>query len=577
MRYRVLSIFVLCAGVIGSYAMEQSPSGETLIIHLNELTYDSQYGLESIYRKIIPLLATEDINRLICLLHTDLLQDKRNYHKHMLFLTYVIDVIGANANGKYSLESQITRVNRYKEAISKGYLEPNDQQYLRICARLDWMLKDVAPLPLELREHAITKLLTLAAFFVHYTPFIPHINHVAELVDREDLVHYFQRNTCTRIAKMNRDLLLEPILVLLRNYIPQNTAHDAWDKLHSTIARQNLVNKEVLDRLQLRSHLHPSNDQIVFDGERWNLIDICIAQMLDCISINSLKLLITFLVNPSIQPQLVRYLFVLKFLTFAEFNEKPSPHDDLPILKEICMRIISCSDSLRLNGEELSSFKAFLHELSSVLTKEGLPAEESSLRPRRAAINALPLSQKEFLGRIIHELMIEIDGRMKQDDRIAGKRKHNELEKDETENSIVERHSAVQNLLSRVQGIGDPVLKKSVAVHILKQAPFKELFDEKQQLLERYKESSEKAALEIKTLEECEREKSEKCRMLTQALSTIKEEVQTARGTVERRLQTLEEEMKSGDDLITLYRQQLEKMIQERDRYKMQIEKEQKD
>lgn len=548
--------------------MEQSASPEALVATLNELTYNSNYGLISIHRKIIPLLTTEDINRLVYILDNDVLYDKRNYYKHIVFLKYVIEIISANDHDRYSLENQMRRVKRYKDNITKEFLNLNEQAYLRTCAKLDWLLKDIyAPLPPELYSHADKKLITLASLLMYDTPFVPQFPQIAGSIDKEDLVHYFQQQACYRLSKMNKSILVEPVVVLLQKYNPK----DDWNKLELAINRQSIKNKEFIKRLELRSTLKLANSQAMLSDERWNSIEIYCAQMLNHLPLNTLKLLITFLVNPYIQPQIVRYLFVLKFLTFAELHEKPFPHEDLPILKEVCMRIMSHKDSIHLNEEEMNSFRLFLNELHAILTKEGLPSDESSLCPRRVMLIALPAHQKELLINITSELLTEIDKRTRKDDRSPSKRKHHEIEDKNSEESF-EEHSGVQSFLSRMECINKPELKRNIALYLLNQAPFKEITESKEQLLKKYEELLKKATIDMKMLEEKQQTEHAKYEKLVKLVAHFTEQVQSARGSIQERIQGLDEGMKNYESIISLYKQQLEEVKQERDQYKLQAE-----
>lgn len=350
--------------------------------HLNKLQKESDLQLVSIYKRIIPLLTPSDLSTITQLLDNTGFPAHRNFSKHVLFIKYVIDILSKH-KPDYTDEALVMRFQKYIKLIVHPSPGAEEKALLQVIRKLDWLLKDIIPLPQNLRDLARNCFTGLGATLTAVIRYVPELSQLAKRARREDLSFYLQTKMCSEISPFHKKLLLEPLVTLLNSCTQDQYESQALiESKAATLGNflEELEKKSGNRSIQYQWGMYGPDGYL---SETASDVDTTLAEILDHLPLHSLRHLFFLFVNPYIHPRPVCYVLLLKALAREDFQEGIFPTEEVALLKDTLMKTISYSDSSKCHSDDVQIIKEFLKEFNKYFIKSLKESLQDKLSPAK--------------------------------------------------------------------------------------------------------------------------------------------------------------------------------------------------
>ena len=327
------------------------------------------HQLLSCYNNLIPLIQSDDLDKLMYLLEDDLLCGINGNcsNRHVLFIKYMIEALSSH-NEKYAEPLLVARARYFFDGLA-GKNAALQQNVVKR-ARMDGFLQDIGRID------------DMGAFGKFYGDFLlftlsclrskrvvlPELKNYKKL-NREEAPLYLLAQKVLFISKECRVALAECIETLYKSYNPQLSQATLEDKVRrADVSANQLIDKIIAMQRDVRDNK---------EFEHHNAVEFNFSSILDTVPAECLKKMLFFLAAPFLNPVLSQGI-AIKLMTIMPNSaiavEADNFEGDRRALKSMLMHLITQEKPGKVTNNYRSNLHLFLSTLETLW--KGTPIAE---------------------------------------------------------------------------------------------------------------------------------------------------------------------------------------------------------
>jgi hypothetical protein len=430
---------------------------------LEELLKNPKCHLAGVERKLIVLLSTHDLERLLSLLDKDILGTQKEHLRHIIFLKYLISHFSQET---YSDARIARRLSIYTQLLKKSQHTPDESTWLEQHKRLDDLLssQEHQTIPAEINGHFLGALIDLAACLSMDPPLLL-TDPKADIERFKGAAWYYGYDYMTALSSSYKSILYETIVTLIRIY----------SKNDMDIVTKGITERTQFLRKEIR-HLSRRDVQNAHSYETEDTDTISIGALLNTLNAADIKRLFYLSVHPFFSPNATRDAFTLKFIA-TNNPYAQSDTDSVKNIKKLLLKVLSFNQPSRAPYDKVS-LCAFMKDLEKALQDGKVTNLSSSLLRYAKDIKNMPSERKKAFtafGNFVHsQYCVENQEKEEKEAELsfAQKRKHNQIS---TQESLSTEGLAIASTIFTLLKNVDNQSHAPLLRHLLTQSPFKEM------------------------------------------------------------------------------------------------------